>query len=39
VRWGDRVKPLGQTDIDLPPSDRSALEIVQGYIKRKQRIR
>jgi 3-oxoacyl-[acyl-carrier-protein] synthase-3 len=37
VRWGDRVKPLGTTDVDLPPSERSALEIVQGYIQRKQR--
>jgi 3-oxoacyl-[acyl-carrier-protein] synthase-3 len=37
VRWGDRVTPLGTTDVDLPPSDRTALEIVQGYIKRKQR--
>ena len=37
VRWGDRVTPLGTTDVDLPPSERSALEIVQGYIKRKQR--
>jgi len=37
VRWGDRVTPLGKTDVDLPPSERSALEIVQGYIKRKQR--
>jgi 3-oxoacyl-[acyl-carrier-protein] synthase-3 len=39
VRWGERVKPLGQSEVDLPPSDRTALEIVQGYIERKQRIR
>jgi 3-oxoacyl-[acyl-carrier-protein] synthase-3 len=32
VRWGDRVTPLGTTDVDLPPCDRSALEIVQGYL-------
>lgn len=29
VRWGDRVTPLGTTDIDLPPCTKSALELVQ----------
>jgi 3-oxoacyl-[acyl-carrier-protein] synthase-3 len=28
VRWGDRVTPLGTTDIDLPPCTKSALEMV-----------
>lgn len=28
VRWGDRVTPLGSTDIDLPPCTKSALEMV-----------
>ena len=32
VRWGERTTPLGTTDVDLPPSDRTALEIVQGYL-------
>jgi 3-oxoacyl-[acyl-carrier-protein] synthase-3 len=32
VRWGERTSPIGTTDIDLPPSDRTALEIVQGYL-------
>ncbi|RZI85069.1 MAG: ketoacyl-ACP synthase III [Rubrivivax sp.] len=29
VRWGARVTPLGTTDIDLPPCDKTALEMVQ----------
>lgn len=36
IRWGERVTPLGTTDIDLPPCDRSALEIVQDVIRRKR---
>ena len=28
VRWGDRVTPLGESDIAFPPSERTALEIV-----------
>ncbi|MEF9942946.1 MAG: ketoacyl-ACP synthase III [Burkholderiaceae bacterium] len=31
VRWGDRVTPLGTSDAELPPCNRSALEIVNGY--------
>jgi hypothetical protein len=34
VRWGERTTPIGTTDVDLPPSDRTALEIVQGYLKK-----
>jgi 3-oxoacyl-[acyl-carrier-protein] synthase-3 len=30
VRWGDRVTPLGETDIDLPPCAKSALEMVNA---------
>jgi 3-oxoacyl-[acyl-carrier-protein] synthase-3 len=37
VRWGERVTPLGQSDIELPPTDRSALEIVRDYLAAKQR--
>lgn len=36
VRWGDRVTPKGTTDVDLPPSSKSALEIVQGYLRKKE---
>ncbi len=28
VRWGDRVTPLGSTSVDLPPCDRTALDLV-----------
>ncbi len=30
IRWGERTTPLATTDIDLPPCDRSALEIVNA---------
>ncbi|HWJ06941.1 MAG TPA: ketoacyl-ACP synthase III [Steroidobacteraceae bacterium] len=36
VRWGDRVTPKGTTDVELPPSSKSALEIVQGYMRKKE---
>jgi len=29
VRWGDRVTPLGTTDVDLPPCDKSAIELIR----------
>jgi 3-oxoacyl-[acyl-carrier-protein] synthase-3 len=32
VRWGDRVTPLATTDVDLPPCERSALDIVRSYL-------
>lgn len=35
LRWGQRVAPLGTSDADLPPVERSALEIVRGYIAAK----
>ncbi len=35
VRWGERVTPLGESDVELPPSDRTALEIVKGYMAAK----
>ena len=35
VRWGDRVTPKGTTDVDLPPCDKTALELVQGFIQKK----
>ena len=28
VRWGERITPLGTTDMDLPPCTRSGLEMV-----------
>ncbi|HET9701248.1 MAG TPA: ketoacyl-ACP synthase III, partial [Burkholderiales bacterium] len=35
VRWGQRVAPLGKSDVDLPPCERSALEMVKDLIARK----
>jgi 3-oxoacyl-[acyl-carrier-protein] synthase-3 len=35
IRWGDRVKPLGTSELQLPPSDKSGLELVQQVMKRK----
>jgi 3-oxoacyl-[acyl-carrier-protein] synthase III len=35
VRWGERVTPLGETSIDLPASERSALQIVRDVIATK----
>ena len=31
VRWGERVTPLGKSDVELPPDGRSALEILERY--------
>ena len=31
-RWGDRVTPLGYSDAELPPVDRTALELLQPNI-------
>jgi 3-oxoacyl-[acyl-carrier-protein] synthase-3 len=28
LRWGDRVTPLGTTTVDLPPCEKTALELV-----------
>ena len=36
LRWGERTKPLGESDAELPPLDRSALEIVQGHLAAKR---
>jgi len=35
IRWGSRITPLGTSDIDLPPCDKSAVELVQDVIRRK----
>jgi 3-oxoacyl-[acyl-carrier-protein] synthase-3 len=37
VRWGQRVTPLGESDVELPPGSRTALEIVQKYRAVKDR--
>src|SRR5262245_25931907 len=35
IRWGQRVTPLGTSDLELPPCEKSALELVQDIIRRK----
>ncbi|MGI9249676.1 MAG: ketoacyl-ACP synthase III [Pseudohongiellaceae bacterium] len=34
VKWGKRVKPLRQSDAELPPCDKTALEILAPDIRR-----
>ena len=31
VRWGQRITPLATSDVELPPNNRTALEIVTRY--------
>lgn len=28
VKWGERVKPLGTTDVELPPCEKTGLELI-----------
>jgi 3-oxoacyl-[acyl-carrier-protein] synthase-3 len=35
IRWGDRVDPLGETDVELPPCDKTGLEMVQEIRAKK----
>lgn len=35
IRWGSRVTPLGTSDVELPPCDKTAVELVQDIIRRK----
>lgn len=34
IRWGDRVTPLQLSDAQLPPCDKTALEIIAPHIER-----
>jgi 3-oxoacyl-[acyl-carrier-protein] synthase III len=36
VRWGSRTRPLGSSEIDLPPNDRTALQIVRSLMEAKK---
>jgi 3-oxoacyl-[acyl-carrier-protein] synthase III len=31
VRWGQRVTPLGASNVELPPNNQTALQLVQRY--------
>jgi 3-oxoacyl-[acyl-carrier-protein] synthase III len=35
LRWGSRTQPLGTSSVELPPNDRSALEILRDLYARK----
>jgi 3-oxoacyl-[acyl-carrier-protein] synthase-3 len=35
IRWGERVTPIGVSDVVLPPCDKTAVELVQDIIQRK----
>jgi 3-oxoacyl-[acyl-carrier-protein] synthase-3 len=30
VRWGERTQPLGESTVELPPTQRSALELIEA---------
>jgi hypothetical protein len=36
VRWGERVRPVGATDVDLPPCSRTGLELVNDLRARRE---
>jgi 3-oxoacyl-[acyl-carrier-protein] synthase-3 len=29
VRWGERTTPLGESKVELPPNDRTALQLIE----------
>ena len=35
VRWGERTTPLASSEVDLPPCDRTGLQLVQALRRRK----
>ena len=35
IRWGERVTPLAESDVALPPCDRSALDLVRDHMRRR----
>lgn len=37
VRWGERVEPIRQSKAELPPNDRTALELIREVTGRKTR--
>jgi 3-oxoacyl-[acyl-carrier-protein] synthase-3 len=37
VRWGARVTPLGTTAVELPPCDKTGLQLVRELRERRQR--
>jgi 3-oxoacyl-[acyl-carrier-protein] synthase III len=35
VRWGERTTPLGESKVELPPNDRTALQLIEGLLAAK----
>jgi len=35
IRWGERVTPLGTSDLELPPCEKTGLELVRDIMSRK----
>jgi 3-oxoacyl-[acyl-carrier-protein] synthase-3 len=35
VRWGERVTPLAQSNVELPPNERTALQIIRDVMAAK----
>jgi 3-oxoacyl-[acyl-carrier-protein] synthase-3 len=35
VRWGERVSPVAEAGVELPPNERGALEIIRELIAAK----
>jgi hypothetical protein len=35
VRWGDRTAPLGRSKFELPPPERTALQLIQDLLVAK----
>ena len=36
IRWGARVTPIGTSDVELPPCNQTALEMVQALMAHKE---
>jgi 3-oxoacyl-[acyl-carrier-protein] synthase III len=36
VRWGERVKPLGTSPVELPPCEKTAVEMIRDVMTRKR---
>ncbi len=36
LRWGERTTPLAVSEVELPPCEKSALEMVRGYLAAKR---
>jgi len=36
IKWGERVAPLGESDVELPPCDKTGLELVKEIMAKKE---